>query len=115
FFFFSSRRRHTRFSRDWSSDVCSSDLTGRIEVDGRHVEILSRAGSLPFGIDDRTEVDEAVRLRHRALDLRRPVMQRNIIMRHKAAQAVRGFLNAEGCLEIETTMLTRSTPAGARD
>ena len=89
--------------------------TGRIEVDGRHVEILSRAGSLPFGIDDRTEVDEAVRLRHRALDLRRPVMQRNIIMRHKAAQAVRGFLNAEGFLEIETPMLTRSTPEGARD
>ncbi len=89
--------------------------TGQIEVDGTAVEILSRAEALPFGIADRVEVDEAVRLRHRAVDLRRPVMQSHIIMRHRAAKAVRDFLDAEGFLEIETPMLTRSTPEGARD
>lgn len=89
--------------------------TGEIEVDGTSVEVLSRAGALPFGVTDRVDVDEAVRLRHRALDLRRPAMQRNIIVRHRAAKAVRDFLDKEGFLEIETPMLTRSTPEGARD
>ena len=73
--------------------------TGEIEVDGTSVEVLSRAGALPFGVTDRVDVDEAVRLRHRALDLRRPAMQRNIIVRHRAAKAVRDFLDKEGFLE----------------
>jgi len=89
--------------------------TGYIEVDATHVQVLNRAGTLPFSISDRIDVDEAVRLRYRFLDLRRPSMQRVFIVRHKAAKAVRDFLDAEGFLEIETPMLTRSTPEGARD
>jgi len=89
--------------------------TGDIEVDATHVQVLNRAGTLPFSISDRIDVDEAVRLRYRFLDLRRPSMQRVFIVRHKAAKAVRDFLDAEGFLEIETPMLTRSTPEGARD
>lgn len=89
--------------------------TGHIEVDGTWLEVLSKAGALPFGVADRVDVDEAVRLRHRALDLRRPNMQHNIILRHRAGKAVRDFLDKEGFLEIETPMLTRSTPEGARD
>lgn len=89
--------------------------TGDIEVHGASIEVLSRAGSLPFGVADRVDVDEAVRLRHRALDLRRPALQRTMVLRHRVAKAVRDFFDAEGFLEIETPMLTRSTPEGARD
>ncbi|HEY8496154.1 MAG TPA: aspartate--tRNA ligase [Limnochordales bacterium] len=89
--------------------------TGEIEVDGKAVTVLSRAKPLPFSLDDRTEVDETVRLRYRALDLRRPSMQRILMLRHRATMAVRQFMDREGFLEIETPMLTRSTPEGARD
>ncbi|HEY8418576.1 MAG TPA: aspartate--tRNA ligase, partial [Limnochordales bacterium] len=89
--------------------------TGDIEVDGLAVTILSRAKPLPFSLDDRTEVDETVRLRYRPLDLRRPSMQRILMLRHRVTMAVRAFLDQEGFLEIETPMLTRSTPEGARD
>jgi len=89
--------------------------TGEIEVDGLAVTILSRAKPLPFSLDDRTEVEETVRLRYRPLDLRRPSMQRILMLRHRATMAVRQFLDREGFLEIETPMLTRSTPEGARD
>ncbi|MFO7311261.1 MAG: aspartate--tRNA ligase [Bacillota bacterium] len=89
--------------------------TGEIEVDGKAVTVLSRAKPLPFSLDDRTEVDETVRLRYRALDLRRPSMQRILMLRHRVTMAVRQFMDREGFLEIETPMLTRSTPEGARD
>lgn len=89
--------------------------TGDIEVEGVALEILNKAGSLPFHIAERGEVDDAVRLRHRALDLRRPQMQSMLHLRHKATKAVRDFLDEEGFLEIETPILTRSTPEGARD
>ncbi|MBO8141446.1 MAG: aspartate--tRNA ligase [Firmicutes bacterium] len=89
--------------------------TGEIEVDGMAVAVLSRAKPLPFSLDGRAEVDEAVRLRYRPLDLRRPAMQRIAILRHRVAMAVRTFLDREGFLEIETPILTRSTPEGARD
>ncbi|MFS8544112.1 MAG: aspartate--tRNA ligase, partial [Limnochordales bacterium] len=89
--------------------------TGHIEVDGLHLTVLSRAKPLPFGLDDRVDVDEAVRLRHRPLDLRRPAMQQILMLRHRATKAVRDFMDREGFLEIETPMLTRSTPEGARD
>lgn len=89
--------------------------TGAIEVEATGVELLNKAAELPFQINERGDVDDAVRLRHRALDLRRPRMQQMLALRHRAAKAVRDFLDGEGFWEIETPMLTRSTPEGARD
>ena len=89
--------------------------TGQIEVHARRMEVLSVAETPPFEIDDHANVNQEMRLKYRFLDLRRPSMQKNIIMRHRTAQAIRQVLNALGFLEIETPFLTRSTPEGARD
>ncbi len=89
--------------------------TGEIEVLVTELKILNKAQTPPFMIEDDIEVTETVRLGSRHLDLRRPLMQRNIITRHRASVAVRSYLNDSGFLDIETPFLTRSTPEGARD
>ena len=89
--------------------------TGAIEVLVTELKILNNAQTPPFMIEDDIEVTETVRLSSRHLDLRRPLMQRNILARHRAAVSVRSYLNDNGFLDIETPFLTRSTPEGARD
>lgn len=93
----------------------SNLATGEVEVLADSVAILSEARTPPFLIEDETDVGEALRLKHRYLDLRRPRMQRLLHLRHEVTQQVRAFLNGHGFLEIETPMLTKSTPEGARD
>ena len=89
--------------------------TGEIEITVTELKILNTAETPPFLVEDDVDAAEAIRLKYRYMDLRRPQLQRNIILRHKAAAAVREYLNANGFLDIETPVLTRSTPEGARD
>jgi len=89
--------------------------TGQIEVYITELRVLNAAKTPPFYIEEGIDVDENLRLRYRYLDLRRPDMQRNLILRHKVAKAARDFLDKKGFLEIETPMLTKSSPEGARD
>lgn len=89
--------------------------TGEIEIHATSLRILDEAKTPPIYIQDDLNVNEDLRLKYRYLDLRRPVMQKNIILRHKVTMAVRKYLDRLGFLEIETPMLTKSTPEGARD
>jgi aspartyl-tRNA synthetase len=89
--------------------------TGDIEVVAQKIDVLNAAKTTPFLIDDDGSVDEALRLRYRYLDLRRPRMQSNMILRHRVVKYIRDYLNERGFLEIETPMLFKSTPEGARD
>ncbi|RJQ47427.1 MAG: aspartate--tRNA ligase [Nitrospiraceae bacterium] len=89
--------------------------TGKVEIIANELTILSDCKPLPFMIEDETDASEFLRYKHRYLDLRRPVIQRNMIIRHRAAKAFREYLDSHGFLEIETPMLTKSTPEGARD
>ena len=89
--------------------------TGEIEVRALSLRILSESETPPFPIEENISTKEELRLKYRCLDLRRPDIQSNIIMRSKVATLTRAFLANEGFLEIETPMLTKSTPEGARD
>ena len=89
--------------------------TGEIEIIVTELKILNKAETPPFLIEDKIDVSENLRLKHRHIDLRRSKLQNNLILRHKAAFLIRNYLNENRFLEIETPVLTRSTPEGARD
>ncbi|SIS36701.1 aspartate--tRNA ligase [Salimicrobium flavidum] len=89
--------------------------TGNIEVVATDVQILNKAKTPPFMIEDETDVAEDARLKYRYIDLRRKEMQETFLIRHKTTQVIRDFLNQDGYLEMETPILTKSTPEGARD
>jgi len=89
--------------------------TGAIEIKAATIRVLNRSETPPFLIEDDCDAGEQHRLEHRYLDLRRPLMQRNMMLRHKMTHAARGYLDEQGFLEIETPILNKSTPEGARD
>lgn len=89
--------------------------TGELEVRITEIEVLNAAKTPPFFIEDGVEVDESLRLKYRYLDLRRPEMQKTLLLRSKAAKIFRDFLDGEGFIDVETPILTKSSPEGARD
>jgi aspartyl-tRNA synthetase len=89
--------------------------TGAVELKGQSIKILSESETPPIYIRENLDASEAIRLKYRYLDLRRPDMQKILMMRHKAAKIIRDFMDQNGFLEMETPMLTKSTPEGARD
>ncbi|HZQ90734.1 MAG TPA: aspartate--tRNA ligase [Terriglobales bacterium] len=99
-----------------SSETVNPNLsTGEIEVFADELKLLNTSAPLPFAPSDSALANEEVRLKYRYLDLRRPEMQANIMLRHQVAIAIRQYLSSQGFLEIETPFMTRSTPEGARD
>lgn len=98
-----------------SGAVNENLATGRIEIRANELRILSEAQTPPFPVEEESKTKEELRLKYRYLDLRRPDLQRNLMMRSKVATLTRQFLSDEGFLEIETPMLCKSTPEGARD
>jgi len=97
------------------TDANKSMKTGDVEIDVKELRILSEAETTPFEIVENSDVREELRLKYRYLDLRRPDMQKNLILRSKVAQSARRFLETEGFLEVETPILIKSSPEGARD
>ncbi len=89
--------------------------TGSIEVVAEQIQVLNPARTTPFPISDNIQVDESLRLKYRYLDLRRPRMRDNIVLRHNVVKVIRDYLDERGFLEIETPILMKSTPEGARD
>ena len=90
--------------------------TGKVEMSVEELHILSKAETLPFAVDtDGMEINEEIRMKYRYLDLRRDRLRNNLIVRHKVVKFIRDFLSAEDFIEIETPMLTKSTPEGSRD
>lgn len=104
----------TVIARD-ESTINESIATGKIEIKVNEITILSEAKTPPFPIEDAAEVSEDIRLKYRYLDLRRPVMYETFKMRSDVTKAVRDYLDEEGFLDVETPILTKSTPEGARD
>lgn len=104
----------TVIKRD-AANINPNVATGTVEVQAESVTILNEAKTPPFIIDERTEVSEDIRLKYRYLDLRRPAMFETLKMRNQTTKAIRDFLDGEGFLDIETPILTKSTPEGARD
>ncbi|OCA92447.1 aspartate--tRNA ligase [Pseudobacillus wudalianchiensis] len=104
----------TVIARD-ESTVNENIETGKIEIQVNEVTILSEAKTPPFPIEDTTEVSEDIRLKYRYMDLRRPVMYETFKMRSDITKTVRDYLDEEGFLDVETPILTKSTPEGARD
>lgn len=99
-----------------SPEAINSKLpTGEIEIIAKELRILSSAETPPIYIEEDSDVNEATRLKYRYLDLRRPDMQKNLILRHRVAKIARDYYDENGFIEIETPMLTKSTPEGARD
>ncbi len=99
-----------------SAGTINKDLpTGKFELQVQKLTVLSKARTLPFTLDDADNVDEELRLKYRYIDLRRPVMRDRLLMRHKMIMAMRTFLDVEGFCEIETPLLTKNTPEGARE
>lgn len=95
--------------------VNESIPTGGVEVVVSAFRVLNECKPLPFMVDDDTDASESLRYRHRYLDLRRPIIQKNIIIRHKAVKAFRDYLDSQEFIDVETPVLTKSTPEGARD
>ena len=89
--------------------------TGEVEILVKELKVFSESEALPFPVEEYVHVNEELRLKYRYLDLRKPRMQKNIIMRYKAAFATRKYLDSQGFIDIETPILTKSTPEGARD
>jgi aspartyl-tRNA synthetase len=89
--------------------------TGEVEIAATAIDIISEAKTPPFSISDNVEISEELRLKYRFLDLRRPIMQKNLLIRHKIYQVVRKYFDDSGFVEIETPILMKSTPEGARD
>src|SRR5829696_7989286 len=99
-----------------SADTINKDLpTGEVEIRAKEVRILNEAKTPPFSIAEDQNVSEETRLRYRYLDLRRPQLQHNIGLRHRVTMALRRYFDEHGFYEIETPILTKSTPEGARD
>ncbi|HHS14005.1 MAG TPA: aspartate--tRNA ligase [bacterium] len=97
-------------------EMVNKDLrTGEIEIEAHELNVLNEARPLPFMIRDDNDASDELRFQYRYLDLRRPVMQKNMMLRHRAGQTVRRFFDEEGFTEIETPYLMKSTPEGARD
>lgn len=89
--------------------------TGLVEVVAQSITVLNRTPPMPFNLDGHVTVNEDLRLQYRYLDLRRPELQKNLITRHRATLAVRHYMDSEGFIEVETPVLTKATPEGARD
>lgn len=98
-----------------ANQIKKEPATGKIEVSADEINIMSVAAPLPLSLDEGVESTEETRLKYRYIDLRRPKMTKNMILRHKAIQFIREYLDKKGFLEIQTPILTKSTPEGARD